>query len=214
MKNLIYRFTNKSNGKVYIGLTTQTIHRRLSEHKYRFTSSDRDHKLYQALRKYGWDNFDIEVIFIVFDKTHLPEFEKLFIDEYDSFNNGYNMTSGDALISEETRDKLRQAMIGRNITWIDKIMKTKRERGVYKSGSENHNAKEYLIKDSDGFYIIVNGLSEYAKSVGVDTSNLLKTLGKKKHCRGNSVALRLNDHPEREYTLAGGNAEYLGTLPR
>jgi len=41
--NQIYKITNNVNSKVYIGLTTQNVNRRWSEHLYRFNLGERDH---------------------------------------------------------------------------------------------------------------------------------------------------------------------------
>lgn len=56
---LIYKIINKVNGKLYIGLTTN-LKKRWNYHLLEVKDSDRP--LYQAMRKYGIENFNIEVI--------------------------------------------------------------------------------------------------------------------------------------------------------
>ena len=56
---LIYKFTNKINNKVYIGQTTQTIEQRTNKH---LSQLDDNTYFHRALKKYGINNFDIEVI--------------------------------------------------------------------------------------------------------------------------------------------------------
>ena len=59
-KGCVYKFTNKVNGKIYIGKTINWK-RRMCKHK----SSAKKPKYYfgRALRKYGFDNFEIVSIF-------------------------------------------------------------------------------------------------------------------------------------------------------
>lgn len=97
MTGFIYKYENRINHKVYIGQTTDLIGRK-SGHKYR--AAFEVNKFYNAVRKYGWDNFDYDVIAQVEASTEkeitalLDELEEKFISEYDSFNNGYNSTTG------------------------------------------------------------------------------------------------------------------------
>ena len=56
----IYKITNSINNKIYIGQTARTLNIRWKEHKVASISSDRP--LYKAMRKYGIDNFHIEII--------------------------------------------------------------------------------------------------------------------------------------------------------
>lgn len=106
----IYRLVNQTNGKVYIGYTSKSIKTRMNEH--RSGSNKRNTKLYAAIRKYGWENFKFDIIYQSLDGQHcLKTMEKYFIKEYDSLNNGYNLTEGgDGTLgnnpSEETRIKM------------------------------------------------------------------------------------------------------------
>jgi len=62
----IYKYTNKINGHSYIG---QSIHifERKHEHEYKalhlYQGNDEYNKtLYRAIRKYGIENFDFEIL--------------------------------------------------------------------------------------------------------------------------------------------------------
>lgn len=209
--NRIYKITNQINGKVYIGLTTQGIKRRWSEHLYRFNSCEREHALYLAMRKYGIENFDIESIQKTDDPNELPELEMKHIQENDSLNNGYNMTCGGDFISDETREKLRKIFTGRNITWGKKIVATKRER--FKewpcgkvSGSDSKMAKHYLVKHPCGKTEVFKGLRGFSREHNLSHNLLLATLNKKQnHHKGYVLLETFNDYHENEYTQAGGN---------
>ena len=91
---LIYKFTNKINNKVYIGQTTQTIEQRTNKH---LSQLDDNTYFHRALKKYGINNFDIEVIEQNIPLNELDNREIYWIKYYDSYhtsNKGYNLTKG------------------------------------------------------------------------------------------------------------------------
>lgn len=88
----IYKITNNINNKIYIGQTNHTLSERLHQH---YLDSKKQHRknrpLYQAINKYGIENFSIELI----EETNNPlEREIYWIEYYGSFKNGYNATIG------------------------------------------------------------------------------------------------------------------------
>lgn len=52
---IIYKATNKINGKVYIGQSHKSLEERMRRHKN--DSIRQDSYFYRAIRKYGWENF-------------------------------------------------------------------------------------------------------------------------------------------------------------
>ena len=93
----IYKITNKIDGKCYIGQSVD-IHERWIKHRSRpFQKNDKcyDTCLYRAIRKYGLENFDFDVVEEC-DYDSLNEREIFYIDFYNSHitKNGYNMTFG------------------------------------------------------------------------------------------------------------------------
>lgn len=94
---VIYKITNSINGKIYIGMTND-FNQRMREHKSNANSDKYKYKsrLYNAIRKYGWDNFEKEIIDVVDDRYTADEKEKYYIALYDSTNKdiGYNITKG------------------------------------------------------------------------------------------------------------------------
>lgn len=92
---IIYKITNQINNKVYIGQTIKTLEERWKQH-LRLTRN-KDHKhLYEAINKYGKDNFTIEIIDRAQDINELNEKEKYWVDYYNSLdpNIGYNNIEG------------------------------------------------------------------------------------------------------------------------
>ena len=92
----IYKWTNKINNKSYIG---QSIHieQRKRQHiasAYYPKSNTYNSLFHMAIRKYGLDNFDFEILTIC-KVEELDTLEKMYIKKFNSLMpNGYNMTPG------------------------------------------------------------------------------------------------------------------------
>ena len=113
----IYLITNTVNGKVYVGQTNQLLHRRWGLHKARARKNEGyTAHLYNAIRKYGIDNFDIKEIATCDTEEWSNYLERLYILIHDSMNPkiGYNMTSGGdrPSPSPEARERQRQKLLG------------------------------------------------------------------------------------------------------
>ena len=105
----IYKFTNKINNKSYIG-QSKNIANRVYDHYYRAfynypSNKEYNKAFYQALRKYGKDNFSFEVLEECAIEQ-LNEREKFWIQHFNSYNNGYNETlGGDNCFSPQEGEK-------------------------------------------------------------------------------------------------------------
>lgn len=86
---IIYLFTNKINGKKYVGQTVRPFEDRFSEHRRK------DSLLSRAFKKYGIENFDHEIIDTASDVNELNEKEIFWTKQLNSkFPNGYNLCDG------------------------------------------------------------------------------------------------------------------------
>lgn len=99
----IYKIYNDINDKVYIGQTTTTLKERWHGHMSALLNERRSKSaLYNAMRKYGKENFHIDVIDEIYATSKqelindLNEIEKIRIIEYLSLvgQNGYNVEKG------------------------------------------------------------------------------------------------------------------------
>lgn len=100
MLNTIYKITNLINNKVYIGKTSSTVEERLKEH-INDSKKERCEKrpLYDAMNKYGIDNFIIEIVETDIPDKQINDKEQYYIKQYNSYvgfdnSNGYNATLG------------------------------------------------------------------------------------------------------------------------
>lgn len=105
----IYCITNNVNGKVYIGQTTNYIKRVRAYKRLRCKGQT---KLYNALKKYGFENFSFEVIDRAMTKDVLDFLEAFYIETIDSRNDdiGYNLKMGGSYgkHSEESKKKMSE----------------------------------------------------------------------------------------------------------
>ncbi len=86
--NYIYKYTNKINGKIYVGITYDIALRKKS-HK-----NGRKSVISRAIKKYGESCFNFEILKEVEDRNAAYQHEIYFIDHFNSFTNGYNCTLG------------------------------------------------------------------------------------------------------------------------
>lgn len=109
----VYQHKNKTNGKIYIGITSQTPEERWGINGSNYKSSPH---FYAAIQKYGWNNFEHNILYTDLTKDEACQKEQELISYFNSMNRdyGYNSTSGgeNFIMNEETRQKISQAMIG------------------------------------------------------------------------------------------------------
>ena len=125
MRGIIYKYTSRTTGKVYIGQTVNE-YKRKNAHKHMQT--DWQSHFYKAIAKYGYDDFDYEVIYEVISaipgyvKQVLDMMEIYYIQKYKSTNPkfGYNIAAGGGgtigvPCSEEHKKKISQIMKSKHL---------------------------------------------------------------------------------------------------
>lgn len=110
----VYCFTNKLNNKKYIGLT-KDIKRRFNQHKGK---RSRAVILCNAIRKYGFENFDFNVLKSNLTLGEAKEVEKEFIKELNTMTpNGYNGTIGGDSSVVHTKETIEKIVSKNKIFW-------------------------------------------------------------------------------------------------
>lgn len=117
---ILYKLTFP-NGKVYIGITTETLPRRVQRH-IAYARAHRPYALSAAIRKYGEKSFSAEQIASARSWVDLVDLERIAVQQFNSLcPNGYNMTGGGegsfrVAPSEEKRKKISQSLSGRKLS--------------------------------------------------------------------------------------------------
>ena len=115
MEWIIYKHTNKLNGKCYIGQTKQTLDRRW-RNGFGYTRDNCDSHFARAINKYGWDCFFHEILEDnILNQEEANERECFWINFYNSVREGYNGNYGGnvKLWSEESKLKASNSHKGK-----------------------------------------------------------------------------------------------------
>ena len=124
----IYKLVCNTNGKIYIGKSTN-IYKRINRHKNSPNCIDNRYLLQNAIIKHGWDSFSVEIleIFENFkssdDNEYLLDRESYYIRHFESndLDKGYNICeystdTGGKPLSEDHKEKIRKSLLGRVFT--------------------------------------------------------------------------------------------------
>ena len=105
---IIYVLENTVNKKKYVGQTTRSYKERYAfggknnaERMYKYHKYHKEHNLsynkhlLASFEKYGYENFTVcERFDIAYTKEELDDKERYYIKKFNSFENGYNKTTG------------------------------------------------------------------------------------------------------------------------
>ena len=145
-KFIVYKHTSPSN-KVYIGVTCQLPHKRWKHGHGYFKNG----YFTRAIKKYGWDNFQHDILCTDLTKSQAEFIERYLIRLYESANRefGYNIDLGGSLSgkhSEETCRKISESRLGEKHPLYGKHIseETRRKMSEAQKGkifSEEHRRK-------------------------------------------------------------------------
>lgn len=110
---IVYKHT-APNGKIYIGQTGQKNPKRRWQNGEGYKPNAH---FYNAIKKYGWDNFEHVIVADGLTKEEADWLEKFLIDYYETTdrNKGYNNTSGgdgSFEMTDEVKQKMSEAKLG------------------------------------------------------------------------------------------------------
>ena len=140
----VYGLRCKINNKWYIGVSIDIIRR--WHCGYELFQCKKQPKIYNAILKHGYDNFE-KVILEVCDRSEFKPKETFWISKYDAVKSGYNAAPGGEggfrpigiPCSEETKRKIGLANTGIKHDDVFRQNTSKRFKGVKKS-------KEHVMK--------------------------------------------------------------------
>ena len=132
----VYIHTNKINEKMYCGITSMKPKRRWG----RGSGYKNNPYFYNAINKYGWDNFEHDVIYDGILKESAEQLEIFIINKLNLTNKnvGYNLREGGGTsghLTEQTKEKLRQSHLGKKAS-----LTTKHKLSKLRSGENNIRA--------------------------------------------------------------------------
>ena len=193
---IIYRVTNRVNGKIYIGQTIRSLSQRRGGHYS--NKKDRKTHLSNAIAYYGKENFSWDILCIIqlADKWLMDSAEEAFIRYYKSYDRklGYNKTFGGSKScrTNEVRNKIIKIKkeLVMSAAWVEKIRLANRSEEKRKA--------------------ISNGLKEmYSKMTPKERKEKCKSLAGHPHIRERAYAATRNKSKLKfQETL-----QYLESLP-
>lgn len=162
----VYVHTNKTNGKRYVGITSQKPKRR-----WQGGSSYKPNlHFYRAIKKYGWDGFDHEVLLFGLTKSQADSWERALIAQWNTTdeNYGYNIGlggEGHESFSARTRKKMSRSAKQR-FKNPEEIQKNK-ERGRLQLSTreaieaERERQIQYLKDHPEKRYVTARAVNQY-----------------------------------------------------
>ena len=157
--SVIYKITNLVNNKIYIGQTINSIDKRLKKHLSQVNCTNICSALYSAFKKYGKENFIIEIVINgEYSKEELNQLEMFYIKKFNSLSpNGYNLQSGgnSFMVVESVKKQTSEKLKGREITWKNKVSdgvkklwqnKEYREKQILQKHKKRGKYREGIIK--------------------------------------------------------------------
>lgn len=160
----IYMIVNKINNKKYIGQTCKSVTRRFNEH-LRAAIHNTHRYLYHAINKYGPENFEIIELEKDIPIELLDEKEQYYINKYNTYNDGYNLTLGGNGVrgwhhSDETKKQISKSVHSKfDIIFTEDRAKkiSKALKGRPKSLEHRKHISETRLQNPTGFCGEANG---------------------------------------------------------
>lgn len=177
-KGIIYSILNKVNGHRYIGQTQQDLSKRWGQHiQESKTFSDRP--LYRAINKYGIGMFTVRIIEEDIPIDKLSERETYWIEQFDTYNKGYNATTGGegGTIREDIKEKISTTMQGKvksdeHIENIRVALKQKNDHFKVKGDGKHLRCKVKGTNPNTGEIVEFNSLTDACNELHLKNGNL------------------------------------------
>ncbi len=164
----------------------------------------RQQKFYNAILKYGWDNFKHIIVGENLTQQDAADLEKKLIDSFNSIENGYNVDAGGTITnvgvvwSDEIRAKMGAPKKGKKASRETRLKMSIARKGVpiYK------NRKPVVQMDYDGNVLnIFDSAQTAGEKLGIKPGHITEV------CRGNKSRKKSVRYYNFEYYEGGGANE-------
>jgi group I intron endonuclease len=167
---IVYQARNLVNGKCYVGVSIN-FHKRKIAHKTRAANNSPTH-FHNAIRKYGWDNFEWNILYEGED-AHKKEME--YILSLDTITNGYNLTiGGEGTTGWKHTDEARRAISTANIGNTNTRGKRWKKTPTARENSSKAHEHTYEITYPDGSIRTIKGLTRFCTEHDLSVQNMWK----------------------------------------
>lgn len=178
------------NGKVYVGITGDPPHRRWKSNGYGYHGQ---RVIYNAIKKYGWDNIQHEIVASNLTKEEACNFEIILIRAFNSTNHdyGYNVDCGGRTSgshSPETKKKMSETMKQvwrsdnyKRVLTEESIQKMKDAKKDMYLGADNPAARSVICIDTGKVFPTIRSA---AKAKGLCKDTISKYLSHKSNGGG------------------------------
>lgn len=169
----VYMHKNKINGKVYIGITGQTPKERWGKNGNGYKGSTH---FYNAIQKYGWDNFEHIILKSGITKEDAEKIEVELIKKYNSADRdyGYNMQLGGnsfGKMSDEIKDKISKANKGKYVGEKGPLYGKHRPEEVKKAIADANGKHVYQYDRNTGKFIAeFSSMHDAGRKLNIDSS--------------------------------------------
>lgn len=143
---IIYCYTNKTNGKKYIGQTLNPEHRKQQHKSNAFNEKSPEYNsiIHRAFRKYGYDNFQYSILSQDIDNLELLNtLQQYYIKKYNTIQPyGYNILQGGSNASKPKDQEYKKKLIwGQAKLTEEQVIELRKAYQNHQSPTDIYNAK-------------------------------------------------------------------------
>lgn len=161
----IYKILNRLNGEFYVGKTIRSLESRMYSHRYLAQKDPKNSHLYNAMNKYGYDNFSIETICNVETLDELNDLEIKYIAElkphYNKAPGGKGGREKGFKLTEKHKANIAKAHIG------------KKQSQEQINRAANNRARNWIFKNPEGNIIEIHNLAQFCKDHNLNQGHMV-----------------------------------------
>lgn len=206
----VYRHTSPS-GKCYIGITCQEPEYRWGNNGCRYTERKRDGQLKHpkfanAILKYGWDNFQHEILHENLTKEEACALEQKYIAIYKQGGKSYNLSDGGEgnwgyKFTEEQRKRMSEAQKGKKQSPETIAKRVAKNTGKKRSDEQKEKTSKKVLQYTKDLQLVAEyfGIREASRQTGINSSHITDCCNKKPNRKsaGGYVWVYEGDVPEK-----------------